>query len=121
MAWWGSAWFGKFRRRRRQLQPGNNSMSDPIRSLTGWTLLRVQGGLPSAPAAQIIRHDPFQFSARMIARHELRVWFEPDWQPARRLARRFPYCAVCSIPAESNTESLRRIPGWRPRRNVGVV
>jgi hypothetical protein len=58
---------------------------------------------------------------QLIARHELRVWFEPDWRNGRYLARRFPHCLIYSIPVESNTLSLRKVPGWRPRRNFGVV
>lgn len=96
-------------------------MSDPIRGISGWYTLRGQRSLPSISAGQIIRQDPYLIAARLIARHELRVWFEPDWRTARLLARRFPYCAICSIPLETRPASLLRVPGWRPRRNVGVV
>lgn len=96
-------------------------MPDSIRLITEWPGAQGCRVLPSVAYAQIIRQDPYQFSARMIARHELRIWFEPNWGVARRLARRFPYCLVCSIPFESDTAALHRVPGWRPRRDVGQV
>ena len=66
---------------------------------------------------QIFRQNPIRQGERLIARHELRVYFEPDWQTARRLAARFPYCLVFSIPTESNTLNLKKIPGWRMNRS----
>ena len=96
-------------------------MSDSIRLLYNWSALRVQNARMAGNAGQILRHDPFSMPAQLIARHELRVWFEPDWHQARLLARRFPHCLICSIPVESNTENLRRVPGWRPRRANGVL
>lgn len=75
------------------------------------------GGRPllGAPAGQIHWRDPLRESTRLIGYHELRVWFEPDWGIARTLARRFPHCLVYSIPIESSTISLYRVPAWRPR------
>jgi hypothetical protein len=96
-------------------------MADPIRFLTDWPFLRGQKGYVSVNAGLIIRQDPLQQAVRLIARNELRVWFEPDWRNARFLAGRFRHCLICSIPLESNTPSLHRIPGWRPRPNNGVV
>jgi hypothetical protein len=77
--------------------------------------------LPVTTAARIVRQEPVQQAAQIIARHELRVWFEPRWADARRLAIRFPRCLVCSIPTESDTINLHRVPGWRPQRDRGVV
>lgn len=96
-------------------------MADPIRLLSDWPFLRGQRAYSSVTAGQILRRDPLQHAVYLIARHELRVWFEPEWHNARFLAKRFPHCLICSIPIESNTLSLRRIPGWRPRPNNGVV
>jgi hypothetical protein len=95
-------------------------MPDPIRILFDWPLMRGQRVFLPEATAQIIRQDPYHYSANLIARHELRVWFEPDWGSARRLARRFPRCLVFSVPYES-AFSPHRVPGWRPRRDNGVV
>lgn len=65
--------------------------------------------------AFIERYDLTAASVRMISRYELRVWFEPDWYIARRLAARFPHCLVVSIPVESNTPNLTKTPAWRRR------
>ncbi len=97
-------------------------MADPIRFLTEWPGDRGKRTALPAGVTRVVRQDPRQQSAQLIARHELRVWFEPRWQDARYLAARFPYCLVCSIPLESSDAfNPRRIPGWRPRRNLGVV
>lgn len=96
-------------------------MSDPIRMVTGWTQMRSMSVFNKPVAGQILRQDPLQMSMRIIARNELRVWFEPNWRDGRFLARRFPHCLICSIPEESDTINLRRIPKWRPRRDMGVV
>ena len=69
-----------------------------------------------APTEQIFRYNPVHLGERLIARHELRVYFEPDWNAARYLAARFPYCLVFSIPPESNTSNLTKTPGWRMKR-----
>ncbi len=96
-------------------------MPDPIRLLSEWPGMRGVRRLPLVTTAQIVREDPVQQAIRIIARHELRVWFEPRWSDARRLAIRFPRCLICSIPTESDTIDLRRVPGWRPRPDRGVV
>ena len=96
-------------------------MADPIRFLTQWPYLRGIRVLPSANAAQIVRQSPLEQSAQIIARHELRVWFEPRWRDGCILAARFRHCLICSIPVESDTPALHRIPGWRPRRDNGVI
>jgi hypothetical protein len=96
-------------------------MTDPIRGMTGWISPRGERDLPTVAATWILRRDPYVWSARFIARHELRIWFEPNWHLARRLAARYPTCLVCSIPVESDTASLRRIPGWRRRRDRGWI
>ncbi len=61
------------------------------------------------------RQDPLHFAAEMISRHELRVWFEPNWSLARQLAFRFPHCTIVSIPTESYTPNLWKTPSWRRR------
>ncbi len=96
-------------------------MPDPIRLLFDWPGMRGARRLSTTPAGQIIRQDPVQQSMQIIAKHELRVWFEPQWADARRLADHFPRCLICSIPTESDTINLHRLPGWRPRPNRGVV
>lgn len=96
-------------------------MADPIRCLTDWPGMRGRRVLPPVQAGQIVRQDPMQQAVRLISRHELRVWFEPNWAVGRRLARRFPSCMVCSLPEESNLVSLRRIPAWRPKPDLGCV
>ena len=70
-----------------------------------------------ATTEQIFRYSPLEQGERLIARHELRVYFEPDWNTARHLAARFPYCLVFSIPVESHSDNLRKIPGWRVKRS----
>jgi hypothetical protein len=96
-------------------------MADPIRLLFQWHGIRATRRFPTVTAAQIIRQDPVRHSMQIIAKHELRVWFEPRWMDARRLAARFPRCLICSIPTESDTVNLRRVPGWRSRPDRGVV
>ncbi|MCW3096935.1 MAG: hypothetical protein JWL77_2553 [Chthonomonadaceae bacterium] len=96
-------------------------MPDPIRLLSEWPGMRGMRRLPVATTVQIVREDPVQQAMQIIARHELRVWFEPRWADARRLAARFPRCLICSIPTESDTINLHRVPGWRPRPDRGVV
>jgi hypothetical protein len=90
-------------------------MADPMRIL-------YEGGLYARRvrirenAAILVRQDPLSYSARLIARNNLRIWFEPDWYLARRLAAMFPSCLICSIPVESDTPNLYKTPGWRIRR-----
>jgi len=96
-------------------------MPDPIRLISEWPGRRGIRRLTMAATTQIVREDPVQQAIRIIAKHELRVWFEPRWTDARRLAARFPHCIIFSIPTESDTINLRRVPGWRPRPNRGVV
>ncbi|HLK60083.1 MAG TPA: hypothetical protein VKU00_26215 [Chthonomonadaceae bacterium] len=96
-------------------------MPDPIRMLTDWPGMRGRRVVPAALSGQIVRQDPLQMAIRQIGRYELRCWFEPDWAAARYLAQRFPHCLICSIPVESNTINLHRVPGWRPRPDNGVV
>ena len=69
----------------------------------------------SAASGQIYWRDPLREATHLIGYHELRVWFEPDWGVGRVLAQRFPHCLIYSIPFESNTASLYRVPAWRPR------
>jgi hypothetical protein len=96
-------------------------MADPLRCLLDWPFAYGRRIVLPVNPALIVRQDPVRQAIRLIARNELRVWFEPDWYIARTLASRFPHCLICSIPVESNTPSLHRIPGWRPRPNNGVV
>ncbi len=96
-------------------------MADPIRISYNWPSLGSRAGYPKVTASLIVHNDSLRHAAYLIAKHELSIWFEPRWQDARILARRFPHCAICSIHVESDTGSLRRIPGWRPRRNLGTV
>ncbi len=96
-------------------------MSDPVRLLYNWPTLRGRTVYQPALSGQIARQNSLQHAVYVIQKHELAVWFEPNWQDARFLARRFRHCAVCSIPAESNTINLHRIPGWRTRPDNGQV
>ena len=90
---------------------------DPLRMLyDGPSLLRRRMEEKPRPA-YIERHDALGMAIEIIARNELRVWYEPDWGMARYLARRFPHCLVFSIPEESNTVNMHRTPGWRARRH----
>ncbi|CCW34784.1 hypothetical protein [Chthonomonas calidirosea] len=73
------------------------------------------------PAAILARWDAYTYSASLIARYELTLWFEPEWRVAKALARRFPHCTVLSIPEESYTPSLFRVPGWRPKRPQPIL
>ena len=95
-------------------------MTDPLRILSASSFPRGGQPLPSFSKDLILRQDPLQYACRLIARNELHIWFEPDWGLARQLARRFPSCLVYSIPHESNTPSLHRIPGWRRHRHTGA-
>jgi hypothetical protein len=95
-------------------------MADPFRFSYRWP-----GGPPSArggvESALILRQDAVRRAAYLISKHELSLWFEPRWEHARILARRFPHCTICSIPTESDTPNLHRVPGWRPRRQGGTL
>ncbi len=91
-------------------------MADGMRTVFGGGDYSGRPVTTTIATEQIFRHDPLRQGERLIARHELRVYFEPDWSVARRLAARFPYCLVFSIPVESNTPNLKKIPGWRVRR-----
>ena len=100
-------------------------MADPIRLLFNWPGMRGARRLPAASAGQIVRQYPVQRSVQqsmqIIARHELHIWFEPRWSDGRRLAARFPRCLICSIPTESDTVNLHRVPGWRMRLQRGLL
>lgn len=96
-------------------------MSDPFRMLYIWP--GAPNRLTNSPATsgQIFYRDALRHSAYMIAKYELRVWFEPNWRDARLLARRFPHCMICSIPEESDTPSLHKVPRWRRRPQSGIL
>ena len=96
-------------------------MPDPIRLISEWPGMRGVRRLPMTATVRIVRQDPVQQAIEIISKHELRVWFEPRWADARRLAARFPHCMICSIPTESDSIHPRRVPAWRPRRDRGVV
>lgn len=96
-------------------------MADPIRGFFEWPGdRRMRRTLPTT-AHLPIRQGSLQQSIEIISRHELRVWFEPNWADARILAARFPHCLICSIPVESDTINRTRVPGWRKRREGGVL
>jgi hypothetical protein len=90
---------------------------DPLRFLYDAPSLKKRRINQDNRAAIIERHDALAMSVRTISRHELRVWFEPDWGAARWLATRFPHCLIVSIPVESNTPNLTKTPGWRLRKS----
>lgn len=94
-------------------------MSESFSNLYHW---RGHSGshFPTVEAGQLLPRDPLDEAARVIAQGELRVWFEPRWRDARILAGWFPLCLVCSIPEESDTESLRKTPAWRMRVDSGA-
>jgi hypothetical protein len=96
-------------------------MADPLRIFYTWPGSYNRPANPSATSGQIFYRDALRHSAYLIAKHELRVWFEPNWKDARLLARRFPHCMICSIPEESDTSSLHKVPAWRRRPQRGVV
>lgn len=96
-------------------------MADPTR-----TFFQFPGDRPSQrasanPTEKVMRQQALEQSIQIIAKHELRIWFEPCWEDARLLAARFPHCVICSIPTESDTVNRTRVPGWRARRNGGVI
>lgn len=96
-------------------------MADPIRLFLGWPGTPRQRFASTVRSGLVYRQDSLRMAVHLIARHELRCWFEPDWANARYLARRFPHCMICSIPVESNTENLHRIPAWRSRPGNGAL
>lgn len=96
-------------------------MSNPIRLLVDWPAMGKGRAYQPVEAGQIIWQHPLEISVQTISKHELHIWFEPRWSDARYLARRFPHCLICSIPTESDTINLHRVPKWRPKRNVGQV
>ena len=96
-------------------------MADPIRLLYNWPTLRGRTVFQPARAGQIARQDSLQRAVYIIQKYELAVWFEPNWQNARFLAKRFRHTLICSIPVESDTAALQRVPGWRPRPDNGQV
>jgi len=94
-------------------------MADPFRFTYHWHGARnARGGVESA---LILRQDALRRATFMISKYELSIWFEPRWEHARILARRFPHTTICSIPEESDTPNLHRIPAWRPRRQTGTL
>jgi hypothetical protein len=96
-------------------------LADPIRLINSWTGLRGREVYQAPRSGQIARQDALQHAVYLIQKHELAIWFEPNWQNGRFLARRFRHTTICSIPVESNTFNLKRIPGWRPRPDNGQV
>ena len=96
-------------------------MPDPLRITYVWPGSGSRAINPSSTSGQLFYRDGLRHAAYLIAKHELRVWFEPNWRNARLLARQFPHCLVCSIPEESDTPSLHKIPGWRKSRAKGVL
>ncbi len=96
-------------------------MPDPLRMMYSWPGSGLRPVNPPATSGQLFYRDNLRHAAYLIARYELRVWFEPNWRDARQLARQFPHCTICSIPEESDTPSLHKIPGWRKRRASGIL
>ncbi len=96
-------------------------MPDPLQMGYIWSGRRTELSRAEPIAGPVVWQSSVQLSQQCIAKHELRVWFEPRWQDALFLARHFPRCLICSIPTESDTENLRRLPGWRRRRENGTV
>ncbi len=96
-------------------------MADPIRLIQTGPFFRTQRAAANIEYGQILRREPLAFAAEQIARHEHRTWFEPHWGSARYLARRFPHCTIFSIPTESNTFNLHKVPAWRPKRIISEV
>lgn len=95
-------------------------MADPLSGIFG----RVwhPGETSRRPTTEIFSHyDRVRMSAFLIQKHELATWFEPNWSNARMLARWFPHTTIWSIPLESDTETLRRTPGWRRARAQGIL
>ena len=95
-------------------------MPDPFRFTYTWPGASAASAGQDMPA-HIFYRDNLRRAAYLIAKHELAVWFEPNWRDARILARRFPHCMICSIPEESDTPTLRKTPGWRRRVIHGAV
>ena len=65
-------------------------MADGMRTVFGGGNYSARPVAVKAPTEQIFRYNPAHLGERLIARHELRVYFEPDWNAARYLAARFP-------------------------------
>ncbi len=95
-------------------------MADPFGSLRGFHNLMGQGRYQMT-AGYILRRSSIQQARRLIEREMPYSWFEQNWYDARLLAREFRFCAIFSVPEESNTFALWKIPGWRPKRDNGVV
>ena len=61
------------------------------------------------------RKSALEQGTEMIARHELKIWWEPDWRTGMKLAKRFPDCTIVSVPIESDTVNLLKLPAWRAK------
>jgi len=96
-------------------------LADPFRFIYNGNAMRGRQSLSSPNMAQIVPNDAYQRAEYLISKHELALWFEPKWQTARLLARRFPHTMICSIPEESDTPNLYRVPGWRRRRHASGI
>ncbi len=95
-------------------------MADPLWGLNG-AFNAGNRVYMRAAAGQILRRDGLQTSFHIVRTYQPSIWFEPNWQQGRLLARTFPHCRICSVPLESDTPNLRKVPGWRPRRDFGRV
>ena len=95
-------------------------MADPLRNFYTWPGASLRASQHRVLAGQIFRRDGLSYATYMIAKHELSVWYEPNWRNARILASHFPHCTICSIPEES-TISRHRVPAWRKRRTGGIL
>ncbi len=95
-------------------------MADPLWGLNGAVTAGNKVYMRAA-AGQIQRRDGLQTAFHIVGTYRPSIWFEPDWQQGKLLAHAFPYCRVCSVPLESCTLNLKKVPGWRPRRDFGRV
>ena len=94
-------------------------MADPFGVLFNRNFYQGRPGGEHVPAALISHTNSLFYAASLIQRHRLNLWFEPDWHSARKLARMSSNCFIYSIPVESFTYSLWKVPGWRPKKDNG--
>ncbi|MGC8666690.1 MAG: hypothetical protein ACP5VE_01055 [Chthonomonadales bacterium] len=94
--------------------PIRSPMQDPIRQIFSWNNPYCPRRSEKSEHELIEYRDRVEFALTLIRRHELRLWFEPDWRTAVPIAQAAPQCAVFSIPDGARIiDELDQPPPWR--------
>lgn len=93
-------------------------MQDPLGQLFPWNHpFSPIGGRRKRTEHELIEYrDRVEFAVNLIRRHEMRLWFEPNWRTALPIAEAVPQCVVFSIPDGARlVDELDLPPPWRRR------